>query len=150
MQGSQDQFRIAGIAHVIPHPSSAEGPTPLSSPDTIAIRRMTDAGIDWEAPRREMFEKMSPKMRASWCVPNGPGTAIRAYEEAEAWPKQVPRSDEVEKEDDKRNREEALRNFALMLIEPLEVDWVQLGIEPNRRTLFKRTGEDWLEQVVVP
>ncbi len=34
-----------------------------------------------------------------------------------------------------------MRNFALVLIEPLEADYVELGVVPNRRTRF------WLEDV---
>ena len=53
-------------------------------------------------------------------------------------------------DEDKKNAEFALGNFALMLFEPTRVDWVELGIQPNRRTVFTREGEGWVEQLVVP
>ncbi|KAL4259357.1 FMN-binding split barrel [Pleurotus pulmonarius] len=50
----------------------------------------------------------------------------------------------------------ALRNFALVLIEPLEVDYVELGVVPNRRTHFwigdvegEKEGR-WREEAVAP
>ena len=57
---------------------------------------------------------------------------------------------EAETEDDKRNQEQALSNFALLLIEAVEVDWLQLAEKPNRRTRFTRSGEEWKEELIVP
>ena len=57
---------------------------------------------------------------------------------------------EPETEEDRRNLEFALGNFALMLVEPVEIDWCALGIQPNKRTVFKREGERWSEQLVAP
>ena len=37
-----------------------------------------------------------------------------------------------------------------MLFEPVEVDWVALGIKPNKRLVFRRKEEEWIEQLVNP
>ena len=48
----------------------------------------------------------------------------------------------------------ALGNFAMVIFEPTQVDWVQLGEHPNRRTLFTRKDEQggthWVEEILVP
>ncbi|KAI0352289.1 hypothetical protein OH77DRAFT_1428836 [Trametes cingulata] len=150
MEGSQDQFRLTGFARTFPSPSASgdiSHPTPIPE-GAVALKTLESQGFDWEAKRRELFNKMSPGMRASWCVPQPPGSAIGSYEEQKEWPRQVP--SEPESEEDKKNAEIALSRFALMLIEPFQVDWVELGIQPNRRTVFTREGEKWTEQLVVP
>ena len=91
---------------------------------------------------------MSEGMRASWCEPFPPGTALGSYEEQKGWPRKVPV--EPSTDEDRKNLEFALGNFALMLFEPVRVDWCALGIQPNRRIVFTREGEEWVEQLVVP
>ncbi|KAH9910495.1 uncharacterized protein BXZ73DRAFT_58361 [Epithele typhae] len=147
--GTQDQFRIAGFAHVrpAPSPSAPAEPTPIPAGAT-ALETLRDGGFDWDAKRREAFLAMSPGMRASWCAPDAPGSPLGSYEEQKGWPRSVPA--EPETEEDRKNWEMSLGNFALMLVEPVEVDWVELGVKPNRRTAFKREGEGWVEQLVVP
>ncbi|KAI0370111.1 hypothetical protein BV20DRAFT_967137 [Pilatotrama ljubarskyi] len=150
MEGSQDQFRLSGFARVYPSPSAPgdlSRPTPIPD-DAVALKKLEAQGFDWETKRRDLFKKMSPGMRASWCVPRPPGSAIGSYEEQKGWPRQVPL--ESESEEDKTNLETAQSRFALMLIEPYQVDWVELGVHPNRRTVFTREGEKWAEQLVVP
>jgi hypothetical protein len=93
---------------------------------------------------------MSGYMKASWCRPS-PGTKLEGgYEEAKKWPQDLPKLGEAETEEDKQNLETALGNFALVLIDPFEVDFVELGVIPNQRTVFARHGEDWVEEIVVP
>jgi hypothetical protein len=62
----------------------------------------------------------------------------------------VPRPSDAKTEKEKELAELALSNYAIIVIEPLNVDWVQLAIKPNRRTLFIREGVNWKEQAVVP
>lgn len=73
------------------------------------------------------------------------------YDEAKKWPETIPTTSGAANEKEKELVEQALGNFALVLIEPTYVDWVQLGIVPNRRTFFHR-GDDgfWTETIVVP
>jgi len=114
------------------------------------------AGFDWEKKRVETFEGMSGHMRASWVRPV-PGTPLPGgYAAAKAWPESLPKLAEVEQgkggEETKKLVKDALKNFALVVINPLEVDYVELGVVPNQRTHFWRergTGE-WVEEVVVP
>ncbi|KAH9885393.1 hypothetical protein C8Q73DRAFT_749191 [Cubamyces lactineus] len=150
MEGSQDQFRLSGFAHIHPSPAApgdASQPT-LIPAEAAALRALATTAFDWEAKRLEVFNKMSPGMRASWCVPRAPGSKLDSYEEQKKWPREVPL--EPQNEEDEKNLEMAKSNFALMLIEPVAVDWVELGIQPNRRTVFTREGEKWTEQLAVP
>lgn len=90
-------------------------------------------------------------MKASWCRPP-PGSVMDAYEDARKWPQTVPKLGEAESEEDRRNQAWALRNFALVLVEAEEVDWLQIGEKPNQRTRFTRQEgkTEWLEQIIVP
>ena len=107
-----------------------------------------DPDFDFDKKRKELFDSMSPGMRASWCEPLAPGSPIASWEEQKGWPRKVPVDPETD--EDRKNAEFALGNFALMLFEPTRVDWVELGIQPNRRTVFTREEEGWVEQLVVP
>ncbi|KAI8980572.1 hypothetical protein BD414DRAFT_516311 [Trametes punicea] len=150
MEGSQDQFRLSGFAHIVPAPPAPGQPfrfTPIPA-EALALKTLEDKEFDFESKRRELFNKMSPGMRASWCVPKAPGSTITTYEEQKAWPSAVP--PEPESEEDKKNMETALSNFALMLIEPVSVDWVELGVQPNRRTVFTRGEKGWSEHLAIP
>ena len=51
----------------------------------------------------------------------------------------------------KRDVEAAFANFGLVVIEPVEVDFLELGVEPNRRTVFRHEeGKGWVEEELVP
>ncbi|KAI0652697.1 hypothetical protein C8Q79DRAFT_1108272 [Trametes meyenii] len=147
MEGSQDQFRISGFAYIFPSPLATARPTPVP-PEAFALKVLESQGFDWDAKRLEVFNSMSPGMRASWTVPYPPGSPLENPDEQKDWPREVPT--EPQSDEDRKNLEVAQRNFALMLFEPVEIDWVQLGVQPNRRTLFKRDGEKWSEQLLVP
>ena len=151
LEGSKHQFRLAGFTRIFPssHPGAPSTPTPIPA-EAIALKELEKQGFDWDKKRKEVFADMSPVMRASWCVPLPPGTPLASYEEQKTWPTSVPLEDEAKSEEDRRNLETALRNFALMLFEPVEIDWIQLGMSPNKRTVFRREGEKWSEQLVVP
>ncbi|OCH89574.1 hypothetical protein OBBRIDRAFT_794164 [Obba rivulosa] len=147
MQGSQDQFRIAGPVRIVPRPGH---PAANAEGASAALKRLDEQGFDWEAKRRAVFDVMSSHMKASWCRPP-PGSAMESYEDAKKWPATVPRLGEAVSEEDKKNQEQALGNFALVLLEPEEVDWVQLGVLPNQRTRFvRRDDESWTEEIIVP
>lgn len=149
MCGSQDQFRIVGPVRVVPPPALKAAAVSGSSNESIALNRLDEQGFDWEKKRLAVFDTMSAHMKASWCCPP-PGTVIASYEESKTWPQAVPKLGEAETDGDKRNQEQALGNFALLLIEAVEVDWLQLAEKPNRRTRFIRSGEDWKEELIVP
>ncbi|KAI0714620.1 pyridoxamine 5'-phosphate oxidase-domain-containing protein [Earliella scabrosa] len=151
MEGSSDQFRLNGFVHIYPSPAQGTPAQPTPIPEeAVALKTLASQNFDWEAKRKEVFEKMSPGMRASWCSPYPPGTPIRSYEEQKDWVKSVPPEEEAKSEEDRKNYQTALHNFALMLVEPVDIDWCALGIQPNKRTVFKREGEKWSEQLVAP
>ena len=169
MEGSQDQFRISGTAHVIPPPDHAlHGVVDASR--SLVIAALNEGGeterkdggdgrdsqgkYDWESKRKEVFEAMKPAMKASWCVPVAPGSHIPSYDEPKKWPSEVPNFDDLKTDEDKKNYQTALSNFAMVVVEPTQIDWVQLGEKPNRRTLFMRKdeqeGSHWVEEILVP
>ncbi|THH26834.1 hypothetical protein EUX98_g7358 [Antrodiella citrinella] len=161
LEGSQEQFRVAGRVAVVPapdHPFHTMQDTPRGS----AFAKLGEDGeqggaggkFDWEKKRREVFDSMSAHMKASWARPP-PASEIASYDDAKAWPETIKNLGEAETEDEKKDQEKALKNFALVVIEPLTVDWVQLGVIPNRRTFFKRleaegNGDEWVETIQVP
>lgn len=88
-------------------------------------------------------------MKASWCRPV-PGTKLEdGYEEAKKWPQKLPKLGEGTDEE-KHYLQIALANFALLVIDPVEVDYVELSVNPDQRTKFKKEGESWVEEIVVP
>ncbi|TCD67880.1 hypothetical protein EIP91_011814 [Steccherinum ochraceum] len=161
LEGSQDQFRFSGRVVVIPHPSHPFH-NMRNIPPGSALAKLAEHGeeggqdgkYDWEKKRLEVFDTMSAHMKASWCRPT-PGSEISSYDDAKSWPSTVKNVGEAETDEEKANLEEALKNFALVLIEPLDIDWVQLGVIPNRRTRFYRkeqegSGDEWIETIEVP
>ncbi|CCL98552.1 uncharacterized protein FIBRA_00552 [Fibroporia radiculosa] len=146
LTGSKDQFRISGPVRIIPSPhveSAAQGES------TLALDKLSEQGFDWEKKRVAAFDSLPPFMRALWCKPPQ-GSTIGSYEVANEWLKTLSKSNQLESEEDKQNFELALRNFALLVIDPIHVDWVEAAASPQRRTKFMRNGEDWSEEFVVP
>jgi pyridoxamine 5'-phosphate oxidase len=144
IEGTQEQFRITGTASIVPDP------TKQAKPIAGTLATLAEEGLDWEVKRKEVFNSMTPHMRASWCRAV-PGTPMAGgYEEAKKWPETLPKLNEAKTDEEKKNQEFALSNFALVLIEPWAVDWVELGVIPNQRTNFTRKGDQWVEQIVVP
>lgn len=95
---------------------------------------------------------MSAHMKASWCRPVPGSPLLGGDEEAKKWPERVEEPKDGDgNEENRKNWETALANFALVVIEPLEVDYVELGVMPNRRAKFWKNGDGvWEEQAVVP
>ncbi|KAI0726851.1 hypothetical protein C8Q72DRAFT_887137 [Fomitopsis betulina] len=149
MGGSQDQFRISGPVRVVPPPGLESAMVSGSNHQSLALNRLDEQSFDWEKKRLAVFDTMSAHMKASWCGPP-PGSVITSYEESKRWPQTVLKLGEAETEEDKRNQDQALGNFSLLLIEAVEVDWLQLAQKPNRRTRFTRDGEEWKEELIVP
>lgn len=108
--------------------------------------------MDWDTKRLEVFRSMSPYMKASWCRPV-PGSPLAGHD-PKSWPERVDepdeKSDTEEEKTKKKNWDTALSNFALLLIDPSEVDYVDLAVKPNQRTRFWITQGRWEEQALVP
>jgi pyridoxamine 5'-phosphate oxidase len=163
VEGTQEQFRITGTASVLSgnenwelHQSFKYNVKHAHRGSGLGIWSDDREGksIDWEEKRLEVFKKMSAHMKASWCRPV-PGSKIKSHEEAKKWPEKLtepnPDDDKEKYEEDKKNWETALHNFALVLIDPEEVDYVELGVMPNRRTRFWRQEDGhWGEEPLVP
>ncbi|KAJ3549536.1 hypothetical protein NM688_g5165 [Phlebia brevispora] len=165
MEGSMDQFRISGRAFIIPGPDHPQYSTAFSHIEKSAIlSTLTSSGetnsdstsgsneFDFEQKRREIFDAMRPAMKATWYRPVAPGSVIASYDVPKGWSREVPTLEEAKTEEDKKKWHDALANFAMLLIEPTKIDWVQLGEKPNRRTLFTRTdsGDGWKEEILAP
>ncbi|KAG8896995.1 hypothetical protein FRB99_008525 [Tulasnella sp. 403] len=151
IQDSSEQYRFLGIMHLLPHPNH-----PLAStfPGQKLAPKVDENGkpFDWEQERVRVFdEKMGPALRAGFARPT-PGSKLNSYDDAKAWPTALPKHTEVAEDDSKTRAQvdEALSNFALMVLEPLVVERVELGIVPNRRTKYERVVADWQETIVVP
>ncbi|KAJ6604990.1 hypothetical protein B0H10DRAFT_2077616 [Mycena sp. CBHHK59/15] len=146
IEGTQEQFRIAGRAHIVPAPAHAlhrhfMHPVSAVSPGAAAY--------DWEAKRVEVFRTMSAHMKAGWCRPV-PGSRLEGGpDEAKKWPVRVEEPKDGD-EEGRRNWETALGNFALVIVEPTDVDYLELEPVPNRRTRFWRENEVWKEEALVP
>jgi pyridoxamine 5'-phosphate oxidase len=157
MEGTREQYRLASSIYLIPAPS-----TPLYAQCTAAFADAAPEsamhgfrGHDWEETRRGTFTAMSPGMRATWLRP-APGSVLEGgQKEAESWHKSLDEPDPAKEgyEEAKRLWDTALSHFTLVVIDPLEVDMVELGVVPNRRTLFKKKEGApgvWEELELVP
>jgi len=142
---ASEQYRISGLVHIFPHPGHE---LVASFP---AERLSMGKAFGWEAYRRKIFnEKMSPFMRATFCRQT-PGSFMENYAEGDDWVKRLASEEEATDEEEKKRVDEALLNFALVVVEPLSVDLVELGVQPNQRTIWERQdGERWSEKVAIP
>jgi hypothetical protein len=149
IEATNEQFRVSGRAAIYPSPELTE------QKGIEGVGEVYDAfknqRWNWEDERRKQFDSVSAHMRASWCRPV-PGSPMDSYSDAEKWPVKVTKPGEEGY--DVENYEEALGNFALLLIDPIEVDRVEFGVIPNQRTKFVRQesddGEKWKEVILVP
>ncbi|KAL5494788.1 hypothetical protein ACEPAI_250 [Sanghuangporus weigelae] len=161
---AQAQIRILGNAYIHPSPNfQLNGADSISEEQkrTIenAVAKLRSAfpakelgweDFDWEKERIERFDAVSGHMRASWVRPV-PGSRLSDPSDARKWPETLPKRDEAG--DKKELVAVALKNYALVVIDPFEVDYVELGVMPNRRTRFfkESAGEGgWKEEALVP
>ncbi|KAJ7053960.1 hypothetical protein C8F01DRAFT_1212076 [Mycena amicta] len=151
IEGAQEQYRFTGTARVIPAPSQALHKHFMHS--LVELRSESSAkSFDWEAKRLSVFRSMSPYMKASWCRPV-PGSRLEdagGEEGARRWPVEIEEPAEGD-EEGQRLWEISLANFALVVIEPSEVDHVELTPVPNLRTRYWRTKDGvWKDEGLVP
>ncbi|KAG2358005.1 hypothetical protein BDR07DRAFT_313162 [Suillus spraguei] len=144
---TNEQFRISGRMAI--YPSSEFKDKRIEGVGEV-YDALRNQGWDWEKERQEKFDSVDAGLRASLCRP-APGSVMQSYKEAEKWPVKVPKPGEEGY--NAESYEEALGNFALLLIDPVEVDYTELGVTPNRRTKFVRQesgDERWKEVILVP
>lgn len=148
-----EQFRISGRISLVPSSSYAGSYPDIPSPGhSILFDALRQENLNWEQTRLSTFNHLNGRMRASWCRPV-PGTPLKGgYDDALEWPESLPALGEAKDEEEKRNVEKALENFALVIIEPLEVDFVELGTRPEKRTMYRRNlrETEFTETIVVP
>ena len=168
--GPVEQYRIRGKAWILPSQEATKsdqgnlgirdgqdeeketvGTTAKVLLDTFPGTRLRgdEVNYDWEQKRKEVFNSMSGHMRAAWARPI-PGSDLPS--DNNNWPETLPGLDDDETQANKQTEVAyAFKNFALVVIEPEEVDYVELGVMPNRRTVFRYTEkEEWVETAVVP
>ena len=159
IEGTQEQYRITANVYLVPHlehPLRSQFEHTLSlSKDGTGLALFKDE--DWESRRLEMFKSMSPYMKATWCRPVPGSRLIGGREEAKRWPERIEDPSAHEHLPDAKYNEllwkQALKNFALVIIDPIEVDLLELGVFPNRRTRFFKSAENhglWDEEDLVP
>jgi hypothetical protein len=149
---TNEQFRIAGRATVVPAPSDTLHAAAVTTLSHIADGKFAEEKYDWEKLRVDTFEGVSPQMRATWArpTPGSPMPGSGQYNEAKKWPEKLPTLAEAKDEKERAEVEVAMKNFALIVIEPYDVDYVELEPLPNRRTRFFYKGDQWDEQILVP
>lgn len=148
LSGSMEQFRVSGLVRLVP-PPDAQLPVQPTKVSSSAFDKIDGQGFDWEKKRLEAYDGQPPFLRAGFARPP-PGNIIENYDAGKSWPGVVAKLADAQNEEEKHAYERGLRNFALVFIEPVEVDWLQLKEKPNRRTKFVRKGEEWSEYVAVP
>ncbi|TFK49771.1 hypothetical protein OE88DRAFT_382501 [Heliocybe sulcata] len=148
---TQEQFRIVAQTYIIPSPEHPHHARLGSTMGKAMKALMEEDNVDWEKKRREAYDGMSGHMKASWLRPTPGSKLAGGYEEAKTWVERVPNLEGAKTDEEKKNWEKALGNFALMVFEPVRVDYVELGIQPNRRRIYvRKDGEEWTEEDVAP
>lgn len=135
------QYRLTCTGYLLPHPSHSSW--------TKFPAWKLGLNVDWEGERLKAYDALSRTLRASFCHPI-PGSRLENPEDAKRWPNELPKRAEAEEGKEKEQVDEALRNFAMLLLEPREVDVVELEPDPHLRTKYIRVAEGWTEESLVP
>lgn len=148
-----EQWRIAGRVHILPnpdHPLTASFPTQRLAPEGEG----EGEGVAfWEKERMKTFnEKIGETLRAWWCRPMAPGSKMGSYDDLKEYPEKLPKTYEVDAGDEQMKHwmEEAVKHFALLVMEPTTVERVEFNPRPNRRTKFEKQGDEWVESILAP
>ena len=99
---------------------------------TLVTDAATDAGLI--AERKIVWAEIPEASRQSFTGP--PPGATRADDAAFAFPSPDPRT--------------PLATFALLLLEVVEVDHLELSASPHRRRRYRRGDGDWLVEAINP
>lgn len=135
------QYRLTCTAYLLPHPSH-----PLW---TKFPAWKLGPNLEWEHERLKAYDSLSPVLRASFCRPV-PGSGLENPEDAKKWPSELPKSAEAANDMEKEQVAVALKNFAMLLLEPREVDVLELTAFPYLRTKYVRVEGGWTEESLVP
>lgn len=103
----------------------------------------------WEEKRVELFESMPPGLKATWARAEAPGSILSSGGAgSEKWPRTVDANDNHGSAGD--NWHLALSNFAMVILDPISVDVLDMSVHPNRRFDFQKWDGGWVEQETVP
>ncbi|GAA96545.1 uncharacterized protein L969DRAFT_88145 [Mixia osmundae IAM 14324] len=140
-----EQFRIQGRAYIVSPPGHANAhkgfPAAQLAPSSAGSLKAEN--FDWESERQRIYRKLSPPLKASFIRPT-PGTPL----DGKIDPKDFPTT--VDYDEEPELVKKALETFALIVIEPYEVDMCKLKVEPNERYVWKKSHGEWKETAVVP
>lgn len=105
-----EQFRIRGSLHVLGPPGRDD-----INKHFPGDRLVNGATFDWEQERLRIFDKLSPSLKATFLHPV-PGSPLEDDpKKSEDYPEQL-------EDDDVENKKLALTRFALLALEPQEID----------------------------
>ncbi|KAH9468244.1 hypothetical protein Pst134EA_033419 [Puccinia striiformis f. sp. tritici] len=142
-----EQYRIQARAYVVSAQSGGERVAGLTAEQADRLKPRREIDFGWEAERIRVYEKLSWELKASFVGRSAPGSKLIEGDGSEK-----PTDPEKRLESgDHELRETALKNFALIVLEPVSVDLVRLNTEPHQRFLWKKTvSGEWEESELVP
>jgi len=140
------QFRIKGHAFLFGPSNNDNFPSKRLSPSHPS-KSSSSSSFSWEDERVRIYDKHSPTLKASFLRPT-PGTPMHKVDgggaKLEDYPQEL-------KEDQKDEMKKALERFAIIAIDPWQVDAADLGSMPNRRIIYtKKDNDQWTEEEVAP
>ena len=133
------QFRISANAFLLPSPKYTS-PTPFSE-------KLKNCGIDFENERVRIYNEMSSALRSSFAKPFAPGSIRHANQDTSSYPS------EVDINYDDKWYKLGLDHFVLVVLDPIQIDYVDLETLPNIRRIYKRVedvDDKWSEEDVHP
>lgn len=145
---ANEQYRIQAKAHIF---TDASHPLYNKFPISRFAENATNV-INWEKERVTSYnDRMGGVLRASFFRPVPGSPLVGGYEAGNTWPASLPKSYEVQFGSKESTQvEAALKNFALLVLEPYGVERLELGVTPNRRTCWTLVDGEWKEEIVVP
>ena len=127
---TREQYRFSSSCFIIPPPASEIKTRPLAFlPETLQ-----------DPLRLSFWSKLSNKTRAqfAWPSPKNPLLQDTVFEES------VPDDGSVMAND-------ALQNFCLLVVVPDEVEYLNIGVFPNKRVIERlENGASWASKLVNP
>lgn len=141
-----EQYRIQARAYVVSAGSERGRVAGLTAEQAKRLGPRDGANFEWEAERVRVYEKLSWELKASFLGRSVPGSRLVADDSE----KRADLEKRLES-GDQELRAAALKNFALIVLEPISVDLVQLKTKPHHRFSWKKTASgDWEENELVP
>lgn len=135
------QYRLTCTGYLLPHPSHPSW--------TQFPAWKLGPNVEWEHERLKAYDALPGDLRASFCRPV-PGSTLENPEDAKKWPRELPKRAEAADDTERQQVDEALKNFAILLLEPREVDVLELAPVPKLRTKYVKVDGCWTEESLVP